>query len=74
MISIAMFGNIEDQFRYKVWIRAKMQVKYQICMDQVAYQVRDQVENQVADRVENAAVFPVVYLHILQSENSHENR
>ena len=62
--------SIEDQFRYKVWIQAKMQVEYQICMDQVAYQVRDQVE----DRVWNAVVFPVVYLHILQSENSHENR
>ena len=43
--------SIENQFRYEVWIRAKMQVKYQICMDQVAYQVRDQVENQVADQV-----------------------
>lgn len=65
--------SIENQFKYKVWIRAKMQVKYQICMDQVAYQVRDQVLDQVEDRVWNAAVFPVVYLHI-KSENSHENR
>ena len=66
--------SIEDQFRYKVWIQARMQVEYQICMDQVAYQVLDQVEDQVAARVWDAVVFPVVYLHILQSENSHENR